>query len=219
MVLEEVHKSYKMGESTVYALRGVSISVKQGEYMSITGPSGSGKTTLMNMIGALDRPSKGRVLIDGRDITSMGEGQLSRIRLLNFGFVFQQFYLLPTLTSFENVYLPIKESRKYGTNGRDRALELLDRVGMRERARHLPSQLSGGEQQRISVARALANDPSCILADEPTGELDSENTKNIMDLLRNLNREMGKTLIIVTHDPEIAKRSKRTVRLKDGRIT
>jgi putative ABC transport system ATP-binding protein len=216
--LRKVSKTYRMGETFVKALRNITLQIKEGELVSIIGPSGSGKTTLINIIGALDRPSKGTVLLDGSEITGLSEGRLSSIRLTKFGFVFQQFYLLPTLTSFQNIYLPIREARGFGQNGRDRAMELLDKVGMKNRSKHLPSQLSGGEQQRVAIARALANDPPVILADEPTGELDSENSRLIIDLLRDLNKEMGKTIIIVTHDQEISRRSKRTIKMKDGKI-
>lgn len=216
--LKEVSKTYRMGETFVKALRDIDLSIKGGELVGITGPSGSGKTTLLNVIGTLDRPSKGKVLLDGKDVTLFSEGRLSNIRLRKFGFIFQQFYLLPTLTAFQNVHLPIKEAIGYGQKGKEKASELLEMVGMKDREKHLPSQLSGGEQQRVAIARALANDPPTILADEPTGELDSENSKNIIDILRDLNRDIGKTVIIVTHDHEVARKSKRTIRMKDGRI-
>lgn len=217
--LRKVSKTYRSGETYIKALSDIDLQIRGGELISIIGPSGSGKTTLMNVVGGLDKPTKGIVLLDGLDITGLSEGRLSSIRLRKFGFVFQQFYLLPTLTSFQNIYLPIKEARGFGQNGKDRALELLDKVGMKDRSKHLPSQLSGGEQQRVAIARALANDPPVILADEPTGELDSDNSRMIIDMLRDLNREMGKTVIIVTHDPEIARKSKRTIKMKDGKIT
>ncbi|MEA3559091.1 MAG: ABC transporter ATP-binding protein [Candidatus Thermoplasmatota archaeon] len=216
--LKSIHKTYKMGETFVRALRNVGLRIGQGELVAVTGPSGSGKTTLMNMLGILDRPTKGTILINRKPVSELSEGNLSRIRLLNYGFVFQQFYLLPTLTAFENVYLPIKESRKYGSGGKKRAFDLLGEVGMEDRANHLPSQLSGGEQQRVAIARALANDPPVILADEPTGELDTENSKMIIELLRRLNRDLDKTLVSITHDPEVARRAKRSIRMKDGKI-
>lgn len=216
--LVDVSKTYKMGETFVRALRKIDIRIDQGDFITITGPSGSGKTTLMNILGTLDRPSKGKVVLDGRSINDMSEGSLSRIRLLQYGFVFQQFYLLPTMSALENVLLPIKESRKWGMGSKKRARDLLGEVGMEERFDHLPSQLSGGEQQRVAIARALANDPPFILADEPTGELDTDNSKNVMDQLRRLNKELGKTLVIITHDPEVARGAKRSIRLKDGRI-
>ncbi|MFO8051348.1 MAG: ABC transporter ATP-binding protein [Thermoplasmatota archaeon] len=216
--LKKIYKTYRMGETFVRALRNVNLRITQGELISITGPSGSGKTTLMNIIGILDRPTKGRITIDGDHVNELSEGDLSRIRLLRFGFIFQQFYLLPTLTSLENVLLPIKESKKWGTDAKGRAVELLREVGMQRRLSHLPSQLSGGEQQRVAIARALANDPPFILADEPTGELDTENSTMIIDQLRRLNRDLGKTLVVITHDPEISRRSKRSIKMKDGRI-
>jgi putative ABC transport system ATP-binding protein len=216
--LKEVSKVYKMGDSLVHALRKVDLQVRSGEFLSVVGPSGSGKTTLLNIIGALDRPTSGRILLGGDDITSMGESGKSRIRLMEFGFIFQQFYLLPALNAFQNVHLPIRESGNFGPSGRKRARELLDIVGISAREKHLPSQMSGGEQQRVAIARALANDPSVILADEPTGELDTENSEKIMDILKRLNKDMKKTVIIVTHDPDISRRSKRTIRMKDGQI-
>jgi len=157
-------------------------------------------------------------LIDKEDVTHLSEGRLSEIRLRRFGFIFQQFYLLPTLNAFQNVYLPIKEAKGYGQESRKRASEMLEMVGMKKRMKHLPSQLSGGEQQRVAIARALVNDPSAILADEPTGELDSENSRMIIDILRDLNRDLKKTVVIVTHDPEISRRAKRTIRMKDGKV-
>jgi putative ABC transport system ATP-binding protein len=217
--LRKVSKTYKMGETYVKALSNVSLQIREGELVSVIGPSGSGKTTLMNILGALDKPTKGEVLLDGMDITDFSEGRLSSIRLRKFGYVFQQFYLLPTLTSFQNIYLPIREARGFGQNGKEHAIELLEMVGMKDRSTHLPSQLSGGEQQRVAIARALANDPPVVLADEPTGELDSENSRMIIDILRDLNMDMGKTVIIVTHDPEIARKSKRTIKMKDGKIS
>lgn len=216
--LKEVSKIYQMAAGPVTALNKVNLSVKEGEFLTIMGPSGSGKTTLLNIVGALDRPTNGKVFIDGNDITSMSEGSRSRLRLKKIGFIFQQFYLLPSLTAFQNVLLPVKEANGFGSGCRNKTRDLLEKVDMLKRKGHLPSQLSGGEQQRVAIARALANDPDIILADEPTGELDSENSRVIMDLLRDLNRDLGKTLIIVSHDPEISKKSKRTIRMKDGQI-
>jgi ABC-type lipoprotein export system ATPase subunit len=216
--LQRVSKTYRMGETFVRALREVDLLIRGGEMISITGPSGSGKTTLLNVIGTLDRPDKGNILLDGVDITAYSESRLSDIRLKKFGFIFQQFYLLPTLTSFQNVYLPIKEAKGYSSEGRRRATEMLEKVGMKDRLKHLPSQLSGGEQQRVAIARALVNNPPTILADEPTGELDSENSRMIIEILRELNRDLNKTVIIVTHDPEISRKTKKTIRMKDGKI-
>ncbi|HHD16302.1 MAG TPA: ABC transporter ATP-binding protein [Euryarchaeota archaeon] len=217
--LRNVSRTYRMGNSLVRALREVDLQVKKGEHISIIGPSGSGKTTLLNIIGALDRPDSGRVIVEDTDITDLGESGRSRIRLEKFGFIFQQFYLIPSLTAFQNVMLPMKESRVFSRNARKRTRELLETVGISHRAHHLPSQLSGGEQQMVAIARALANDPPIILADEPTGELDSENSRRILDIMKGLNRDMGKTLVVVTHDPEVSRRAKRSIRMADGRIS
>ena len=216
--LRKVSRRFRMGETYVNALKDVDLQVNGGEMLSITGPSGSGKTTLLNVIGTLDRPTSGRVFLEGEDITDLSESRLSRIRLMKFGFIFQQFYLLPTLNAFQNIHLPIRELNGVRHNGKKRVEELLETVGLSDRSKHLPSQLSGGEQQRVAIARALANDPPVILADEPTGELDSENSRLIVDILRDLNRETGKTVMIVTHDPEISRRSKRVIRMRDGSI-
>lgn len=207
-----------MGDIDVKALDNIDLSIKESEFLALTGPSGSGKTTLLNMIGALDRPSSGKILIDDQDISKISESQRSRLRLKKFGLVFQQFYLLPALNAFQNVHLPIRESGNFGPGGRKRARHLLELVGISDREKHMPSQMSGGEQQRVAIARALANDPDVILADEPTGELDSENSRMIMDLLKGLNKDTGKTVIVVTHDPEVSRRSKRVIKMKDGRI-
>ena len=217
--LKKITKSYMMGENTIHALRNVDMSIKEGEFLSIMGPSGSGKTTLLNIIGILDRPTSGSIFLDGRDITYLNEMDRSKLRLNEFGFIFQQFYLISSLTSFQNVYLPIKEARGFGGQGKKQARELLEKVGMGDRADHLPSQMSGGEQQRVAIARALANDPSVILADEPTGELDSDNSRLIMDILKDLNKETAKTIVVVTHDPEVSRRSKRFIKMKDGMIS
>ncbi len=219
ITLKKVSKIYNMASGPVKALNDIDLTVKDGEFLTVMGPSGSGKTTLLNIIGALDIPTTGKVLIDNVNITSMGESKRSRIRLEQIGFVFQQFYLLPSLTAIQNVYLPIKEAGGFGPKGRGKARNLLDKMGMLNRKDHLPSQLSGGEQQRVAIARALANDPKMILADEPTGELDSESTRVIIDILRDLNKDMRKTIIVVTHDPEISKRSRRNIRMKDGFIS
>jgi putative ABC transport system ATP-binding protein len=207
-----------MPAGPVRALRKVDLTVKDGEFLSIMGPSGSGKTTLLNIIGALDYPTQGTVFLNGVDIADLSEGKRSRIRLEEIGFVFQQFYLLPSLTALQNVHLPIREVDGFGNKGKKKAEDLLEKLGILERKDHLPSQLSGGEQQRVAIARALANDPSVVLADEPTGELDSGNSKAILDILKDLNRNDGITVIIVTHDSETAKRSKRNIKMRDGRI-
>ena len=216
--LKKVTKKYHLGGSMVHALRGVDLSLKGGELVAITGPSGSGKTTLLNMMGALDKPTSGLVILDDQDISRWPERKRSKLRLTKIGFVFQQFHLIPSMTAFQNVHLPLSESHPFSAQGRKRAHELLELVGLGGKALRLPFQLSGGEQQRVAIARALANDPSLILADEPTGELDSETSQGIMDIIRDLNRSSGKTIVVVTHDPEISKRARRSLKMKDGRI-
>jgi putative ABC transport system ATP-binding protein len=217
--LKNISKVYKMGETQINAINCVDLLIKEGDLLTIMGPSGSGKTTLLNIIGVLDRPSNGELLIDGRNVSHLSEMGRSRIRLKKYGFIFQQFYPISSRTAKQNVYLPIREASGFSSGGKSKAQKLLEMVGMGDRSDHLPTQLSGGEQQRVAIARALANDPEMILADEPTGELDSENSKLIIDLLRDLNREQDRSVVIVTHDPEIARRSKRTVKMKDGTIS
>jgi len=216
--LENLEKIYQLGKTTVHALRGVSLTVREGEFTVVMGPSGSGKTTLLNLIGTLDKPTSGRALIDGEDIAKMNDGQLTRLRRHKIGFVFQFHNLIPVLTAFENVQLPLLTSRTKRGEAEDRANELLDRVGLKERAGHLPDELSGGEQQRVAIAAALANDPPLLLADEPTGELDSVNAKMVTDFLVKINRELGKTLIMVTHDQNVAKTANNIMRIEDGVI-
>ncbi|MCD6383700.1 MAG: ABC transporter ATP-binding protein [Thermoplasmata archaeon] len=207
-----------MGDVTITALKNVSVTFNPGELVSITGPSGSGKTTMLNMIGCVDKPTRGRILLDGRDVTNIPLDRLAHLRLKRFGFVFQRFYLLPTLTALQNVMFPILKAGTPRGDAKRRAEELLESVGMGDRKNHLPHQLSGGEQQRVAIARALANNPDVILADEPTGELDSESGRKVIDLLISLNKKMGKSVIIVTHQEEISNRCRRRIRLKDGRI-
>ncbi|MGA1822544.1 MAG: ABC transporter ATP-binding protein [Thermoplasmatota archaeon] len=216
--LKDVRKEYEVGSEVIHALRGVSLKIDNGEFISVMGPSGSGKTTLLNMIGVLDRPTSGKVVIGDDDTSVLSDRTMSKMRLNNFGFVFQQFYLIPTLSALENVYLPMKEAGMSRRDARKRAMELLELVSVEKRWRHLPHQMSGGEQQRIAIARAMANDPDTILADEPTGELDSDNSSAIMNIFKDLNRNLKKSIIIVTHDPEIAKRARKTIKMKDGRI-
>jgi putative ABC transport system ATP-binding protein len=215
---ENVTKEYKMGQVTVHALRGVSMTVKAGELLGIIGPSGSGKSTLLGLIGGLDTPTNGRVIIDGVDVTNMDEASLTRVRNEKIGFVFQFFNLVPTLTALENVSLPIQFSRKNNTNANKRARELLDMLGLKDRMRNRPSQLSGGQQQRVAIARALANEPAIILADEPTGSLDSETGEVVMNTLRNVQKQLGTAVIIVTHDPALASSMPRLISLQDGRV-
>jgi len=204
-----------MGEVEVEALRGVSFEIKRGEVVSIMGPSGSGKSTLMNTLGCLDRPSSGEYVLDGEAVASLNDDQLASIRNRKVGFVFQSFNLLSRQTAITNVELPLRYSG--ATEGRrDRAIEALKAVGLGERMTHRPTELSGGQQQRVAIARAIVNNPAMIMADEPTGNLDSKVGKEIMTLLLNLNRDSGTTLIIVTHDPVIAEQTQRVIRLRDG---
>jgi putative ABC transport system ATP-binding protein len=207
-------KFFQRGPTTVRALDGVDLEVTPGEFVALEGPSGSGKTTLLQLLGALDRPSAGQVVFDGRDLATLGDGDLAELRLRSFGFVFQQFNLIPTLTAVENV-----EAKLAPVGGeRARALELLDEVGLSHRADHLPAHLSGGEQQRVAIARALSVEPRVVLADEPTGNLDTATGGEIVDLLAGLAAEHGSTVIVATHDPALAARAPRRVRLRDGRL-
>ena len=216
MNLEKVTKIYGTGETKVAALDGVSLDVAPGEMVSVVGHSGSGKTTLLNMMGALDRPTSGRIFLEGEEISRIPEHQLYRVRREKIGFIFQSFHLIPTLNALENVLaptLPLGERRF-----EERARELLKSVGLASRMMHRPSQLSGGEMQRVAIARALIHEPRLILADEPTGNLDSKTGEEIINLLLRLNKEKGVTLVIVTHEPDIAKRADRTISIRDGRI-
>jgi putative ABC transport system ATP-binding protein len=215
--LKNVHKVYPMGEVSVPALRGINLTIHPGEFVAIMGPSGLGKSTLMHLLGCLDLPSDGVVQLDGKDITTLDEDTLAQIRGKKVGFVFQTFNLIPTLTAQENVELPLFFQGVPREKRRARAAELLRKVGLDGRLHHKPAQLSGGERQRVAIARALANDPEIILADEPTGNLDSESGKAILELLAQLHRE-GKTIILVTHNPEAAAYAQRIVRIRDGRL-
>ncbi len=211
----ELRKIYKMGEMEVEALRGVSFEIQRGEVVSIMGPSGSGKSTLMNTLGCLDRPTSGEYVLDGEPVASLNDDQLANIRNRKVGFVFQSFNLLSRQTAITNVELPLRYSGN--TNGRrQRAMDALKAVGLEDRMTHRPTELSGGQQQRVAIARAIVNNPAIIMADEPTGNLDSKVGKEIMNLLLNLNKESGTTLIIVTHDPTIAEQTQRVIRLRDG---
>jgi len=215
--LENVSKIYKMDDVEVHALKKINMKIKEGEFLSIIGPSGSGKSTLLHLLGCLDKPTEGKIIFDEMDVSKLDDKKLSKIRAEKIGFVFQFFNLYPTLTAIENVELPMIISEKYTKERKKRAKELLKIVKMEKRADHLPSQLSGGERQRIAIARALANDPLLILADEPTGNLDSKTGKEIAELLTELN-EKGKTIVVVTHMLDIAKYAKRIIYLKDGEI-
>ena len=214
----DVHKIYRLGSIEIYALRGVSFSVKKGEFLCIMGPSGSGKTTLLNIIGTLDKPTKGRVIVDGRDITRLRERELTEFRLRKIGFVFQFYNLIPVLTALENVELPMIFAGIPKKERKRRAEYLLRLVGLEDRMNHRPDELSGGEQQRVAIARALANNPSIILADEPTGELDTDTSRRVLDVFREVSRAEGVTVIIVTHDPIVAEYADRIIYLRDGKI-
>jgi len=216
--LKGVTKEYRLGKVVVRALRGLDLRIAPGEIVAIMGPSGSGKSTLMHILGALDLPTGGTALIDGEDLAGLKERDLVRLRGRRIGFVFQTFNLIQTMTAQRNVELPmIFQGVKKSERAR-RAKELLEKVGLSERRAHKPNELSGGERQRVAIARALANGPEIILADEPTGNLDSESGSQILDLLRRLSREDGKTVIIVTHDPDAAAIADRIIRLKDGAV-
>jgi len=216
--LENVHKTYDLGEIHVHALRGVSLEIHRGEFVAVMGASGSGKSTLMNILGCLDKPTKGRYYLDGADVSGLSKRELAKVRSHKIGFVFQQFNLLARTSALENVELPtvyagvpVKEREK-------RAQAALNRVGLADRSLHFPSQLSGGQQQRVAIARALVNDPSILLADEPTGNLDSRTSVEIMDIFQNLNDKHGLTVVIVTHESEIAQYAKRALEFRDGRM-
>ena len=214
--LRDVCKDYGIGEARIRAVCEVNLKIKKSESIAIMGPSGSGKSTMLHLIGCLDRPTKGKILIDGVDVSRLDDNDLARLRREKIGFIFQFFNLIPSFTALENVELPMIFSRK--PNRRKRAEELLKTVGLQNRMNHHPKELSGGETQRVSIARALANEPQIILADEPTGNLDSKSGKEIMELLKRLNKERGVTLLIITHDSSIARNAERIVKIVDGRI-
>jgi putative ABC transport system ATP-binding protein len=213
-----VHKYYDLGETRVHALRGVSVNIAAGEFVAVMGASGGGKSTFMNILGCLDRPSSGRYLLEGTDVSTLDKRALAAIRNRKIGFVFQGFNLLARTTALENVELPTYYAHIPREEGTRRAVAALTQVGLADRAEHFPSQLSGGQQQRVAIARALVNQPTILLADEPTGNLDSRTAVEIMDIFQRLNEERGLTIVLVTHEPDIAQFAKRTLFFRDGRI-
>ncbi|GIS76474.1 MAG: macrolide ABC transporter ATP-binding protein [Gammaproteobacteria bacterium] len=215
--VKDVHKSYDLGETFVHALRGVSFSIEEGEFVSIMGPSGSGKSTLMNIVGCLDTPSEGTYLLNDRNVGNLDEEQLAGIRNQEIGFVFQKFQLLPRSSALENVALPLKYASVKQSERLIRAEEVLDKVGLTNRLTHKPTELSGGEQQRVAIARALVNSPSILFADEPTGNLDSKTGNQVLEIFKDLNKR-GQTIVVITHEREVAKQSQRTITIKDGEI-
>ena len=215
--VEDVHKSYDLGETFVHALRGVSFSIKVGEFVSIMGPSGSGKSTLMNIVGCLDTPSKGTYLLNDKNVGNLDEEQLAGIRNREIGFVFQKFHLLPRSSALENVALPLKYASVKQSERLIRAEEVLDKVGLSHRLTHKPTELSGGEQQRVAIARALVNSPSILFADEPTGNLDSKTGHEVLEIFKDLNKR-GQTIVVITHERAIAEQSQRIITIKDGEI-
>jgi len=214
----ELTKVYRVGELTINAVNGLDLEIEKGEFVSIMGPSGSGKTTLLNLLGCLDVPTSGTVTIDGMETGRLSSTALADIRREKVGFIFQEFNLLPILNAAENVELPLRYLKIHKSERRKRALAALEKVGLTDRAANRPSQLSGGEQQRVAIARALVTEPALVLADEPTGELDTENTVRLMDLVSQLNRDFDQTFAIVTHDPMVAGRTHRIISIRDGRI-
>lgn len=212
-----LRKDYVLSGETVHALRGVSFDVPEGDFISIMGPSGSGKSTLLNLLGCLDRPTAGNFLLGGDDVAQMDDDQLAETRARRIGFVFQSYNLLPALSVVENIEVPLYYGGQLNAETRARSLELAQLVGLESRLEHRPAQLSGGQQQRVAIARSLVNDPKFILADEPTGNLDSKTTEEILDLLQRLNDE-GRTIIMVTHEPDVAELTRRTIVLHDGEL-
>ena len=218
IALDHVHKTYDLGEVQVHALRGVSLQIHRGEFVAVMGASGSGKSTLMNILGCLDRPSRGHYFLEGTDVSEMTKAELAQIRNRKIGFVFQQFNLLARTSALENVELPTVYAGVTVEEREKRAWQALERVGLADRAHHYPSQLSGGQQQRVAIARGLVNQPSILLADEPTGNLDSRTSVEIMDIFQRLNEEEGLTVVIVTHEHDIAEYAKRALEFRDGKV-
>ncbi len=218
VTIENVTRVYKIGKVETQALRGVNLSIENGEFTALVGPSGSGKTTLLQMIGCLDQPTSGRVCINGKDVTRLNRNQRADMRRGTIGFIFQFFALIPTLTAYENVEMPLLMNGHSSKERRERVMELLKAVDLADRANNRPDQLSGGQQQRVAVARALASKPTLILADEPTANLDTTNGQQVMDIMAKLNKETGVTFIFATHDPRVIKYAQRVVTLRDGLI-
>ena len=217
IVVEDIHKSYLMGKEAVPALRGVSLEIFPGDFICLMGPSGSGKTTLLNILGGLDEAGRGHVIVDGENLVSLSENKLADLRLRKMGFIFQNYNLLANFTAQENVEAPMVLAKSKRGERKERAAALLERVGLGDRRQHYPSELSGGQQQRVAIARALANDPPILIADEMTGDLDSQTGFAIMELVRSLNDE-GMTIIYVTHDPRMAEFAEKVIELQDGKI-
>jgi putative ABC transport system ATP-binding protein len=215
---EDLHRRFSVGGQTVHALNGIGLTVERGEFLAVMGPSGSGKSTLLYLLGGLDRPSEGRVWIAGHELGTLNGNELAAYRGRQIGFIFQSFYLVPTMTALQNVEFPMVLLGVPVEERRTRARSLLDQVGLSARMEHRPAELSGGQQQRVAIARALANDPALILADEPTGNLDTRTGKEIVGLLCRLNRQEGRTIIVVSHDPSVSEQATRTVFLRDGQI-
>jgi putative ABC transport system ATP-binding protein len=218
--IQDLTKTYSLGENTVHALRGVSLEIDPGEFVAITGPSGSGKSTMMHILGCLDRPTSGKFLLGGRDVSNLTRDELADIRNTQIGFVFQGFNLLPRTTALENVEVPLLYSRpvRAAAERRSRALKALTAIGLADRAEHHPSQLSGGQQQRVAIARALVNEPTLILADEPTGNLDTKTSLEVMQILQDLRERRGITIVLITHEPDIAAYGTRIIQVRDGHI-
>ena len=216
--LSGIKKAYKMGGEDLLILKGITIDIHEGEFAALMGPSGSGKSTLMNILGCLDRPTEGSYLLDGEEVAGLSDGQLAAVRNKKIGFVFQNFNLLPRISSLDNVALPLVYAGVRKKERRERAMQCLEAVGLADRAMHLPGELSGGQRQRVAIARALVNEPHIIMADEPTGNLDTKSTKDIMDIFQIMN-EQGNTIILVTHEPEIAACASRQLLVRDGLIT
>jgi len=218
IVTKNISKTYGIGDIQVHALKNVSVTIKRGDYIAISGPSGSGKSTFMNILGCLDTPTSGKIFIEGADVSTLKDNQLAKIRREKIGFIFQKYNLIPTLNALENVALSMSFAGVKTKIRLERSEKLLDLVHLSKRMLHKPSELSGGEQQRVAIARALANDPSIILADEPTGNVDTKSGNNIMDILEDINHK-GETIIVVTHDPAIAKRARRVLTIQDATVS